>query len=261
MFLFRYLLLERYFLTNKKNKMNQPYFQTHNFTGNYQNQPYPFFQKGGNQELEKPNSFLNLLEIGIIIFLLLILLVVTVLGFSNQLAKLRDRNRQNEIEQIVWALNMFYENSSLVPNERKYPIAVCSGQLNEVDYEFTLRKYLKGEREEFDSHPYIQGQNPESFLVDNWGNYAVNLDQRSIPLRNCPNIFARNQDWGGLVYPDSFPSCQFRPSDKRFRNCYLYTSTTNGDGYEVGYFSESQQAFIIYYRHRDGNVGIKMQRV
>ena len=240
--------------------MNQSYYQNKNIDGNYQTH-LPYFLVQENQASNKTGGFFNLLEIIVSLMLPIALLVSLIMGFNGQLTRLRDQNRAAEIEQIVWALNMFYENSSLVPNERKYPIAVCSGQLNEVDYEFTLRKYLKGEREEFDSHPYIQGQNPESFLVDNWGNYAVNLDQRSIPLRNCPNIFARNQDWGGLVYPDSFPSCQFRPSDKRFRNCYLYTSTTNGDGYEVGYFSESQQAFIIYYRHRDGNVGIKMQRV
>jgi hypothetical protein len=240
--------------------MNQPYNQ--NFNQNSQFQPVPSFYGDINFEGNPSRGFLNFLEIGLVVLVLIALVAAIFVGFFGQTERLRDQNRKQEIEQIVWALNMFYENSSLVPSERRYPVAACSGQLNEVDYEFTLKQYLTGQKEEFDSHPYIKGLNKDTdFFRDKWGIYTDRLDKRQIPIRNCPNIFSNIQDWNGFVYPDGSKSCQFKPSNPKYRKCYLYTSSINGISYEVAYYSEAQQAFVIYSRFRDGSVEIKTEKV
>jgi hypothetical protein len=236
---------------------NQYYQSNYNQNNSYN----PNLQPMDDSEFTESKGFLNLLEIGLILILVLILIFTFIIGFFSQGARLRDKKRQADIEQVVWALNLYYENSSLIPGERRYPIAACSGQLNEVDYEFTLRQFLTGQRQEFDSHPYLKGDFETDFLFDDWGVYSQTLETRQLPVRDCPKIFNNIENWEGMVYPDGGTSCNFQSSNRNLRKCYLYTSNISGDKYEIAYFSEAQNAFVIYSRLREGQIKINLERL
>jgi hypothetical protein len=191
---------------------------------------------------------LNMLEKITISISVVVLVVISIFGFWSQNTRNRDAQREEDIAVILEAINSFYVNSNLVPSQRTYPVADCSEKLNEVDFEFTLRQYLGGLRPAYDPHTYI---NPDNFPNDPWGSFSVNLNERETELRNCPKIFNERTLTGQTVYSDSYPSCNFDQSRSTFRKCYLYTSSNNGDSFELAYFSEAQGGFVIYSRFRE----------
>jgi hypothetical protein len=219
--------------------------------------PTDFYEQSTKQPKPKRKG-LSFLELGVIGFMILILIGVSIWGFFSQGAKLRDAKRKADIEQVVWALNNYYENSSLIPGEKRYPLAVCSGRLNEVDFEFTLKQYLTGQKQQFDNHNYIK---EGKFPKDDWGGYSSTLGSRELELRACPKVFSDLNNPEASVYPDETLSCNFQPNSARYRKCYLYTSTISADQYEVGYYSEAQGAYIIYSRLRDGEIRVSVEGV
>lgn len=194
------------------------------------------FLGGGYQRL-------NGLEIITIIFSLIVIVVAGLWGFNTNTAKNRDKQREHDIFQVIGALNQFYINSSSTPSQRTYPIARCTAQLNEVDFELTLRQHLTGSRPEIEPHAYIT---PDQFPRDRWGRYYDSFADRRIAYR-CIQILG---DTSLTRYNDNTQSCEFSSSN-RWRKCYLYSSSQNGDKFTIGYWSESQNKFIIYERFRE----------
>lgn len=190
---------------------------------------------------------LNGLEIIVIIVCILSLIGAGLWGLFTSNTSLRDQQRKAHIEQVLTAMNQFYQNSSFVPSLRRYPIAVCSNNLNEVDYESTLRLHLIGKQRELDSHIYI---NEDNFPRDRWGEYATSFDQKKTKFR-CPNILQE----GANNYDDSYPSCDFS-STRNLNKCYLYSSSTNGDSFQLAYWSEVNNRFVVYSKFRDNQVTI-----
>ena len=92
-------------------------------------------------------NIFNGLEWTVIALMIVSLLTVTFWGFFVQEAKNRDIQRFNHFTQtIVPALDGFYANSAATESARRYPIAKCSPDLNEVDFELTLRQSLTGQQ-------------------------------------------------------------------------------------------------------------------
>lgn len=211
-----------------------------------QNTYVPSYNPSGynNQDFKRVNG----LEIFVVLICIIGLVWVFSWGLITQNTSNRDKQRQQDISQIISALDEFYKNSNLVPSQRSYPKAVCSEKLNEVDFEFLLRENLTGKTPQLDTHAYIS---PENFPKDKSGTYSQTLKDRKVEYR-CPEKLPQNAS-DSPTYIDNYPSCNFKQS-KNYVNCYIYTSTNNGDTFRVGYFSESISKFVIYKRFREGNV-------
>jgi type II secretory pathway pseudopilin PulG len=212
----------------------------------------PFAQFNPEQSQKQYSRYerkkLNLLEKATITIALLILIGITAFGFISQSARNRDTQRAEDIRVVLQAIDSFYVNSNLVPSQRAYPIAECSEKLNEVDFEFTLRQYLGGVRVSSDPHAYIL---PSEFPNDPWGTYDTILNDRDLELRACPKVFNETTLAGSTIYADGAKSCNFNQRQNRYKQCYLYTSSNNGDSFELAYYSEAQGNFVIYSRFRE----------
>ena len=190
---------------------------------------------------------INGLEWFVMFFSVITLCGIVGFGFLYQNNYNRDRQRQSDIlNQIVPALENFYQNSSMIESGRFYPKSVCSRDLNEVDYELTLRQHLDGSLPEIENHTYIP---TNSWPKDRSGVYSNTFPKRQIPYR-CPNIlnFDTLQE-NAEIYKD-FPSCNFNLA-KNLKQCYLYTSTSSGDEFRIGYFSQSSGCFEIFRKFRN----------
>jgi ABC-type antimicrobial peptide transport system permease subunit len=213
--------------------------------------PKQYLSQASNQELGFFDKMrVNGLEFLVIIFSVIAVIGVGIFGFSVQEAVNRDKQRTFDMENIMLpALLDFYKNSGAVENSRLYPISRCSGDLNEVDYEFTLRQNLTGRLPEVDNHTYIDQNN---YPKDKSGQYSDNFKDRKVNYR-CPEKlnFSTVQS-GGQIYPD-YASCNFSRS-QNLRKCYLYTSTANGDTFQLGYYSESKNCFVVYTQFRSDNL-------
>ncbi|MEM1312088.1 MAG: hypothetical protein AAGF07_01340 [Patescibacteria group bacterium] len=194
------------------------------------------------------NKRINLLEIIVIVVCLISLLGISWWAFSSQNAVNRDRQRLQDISQVVNGLNEFYINSNTIPSQRAYPKAICSGSLNEVDFEFTLKRHLTGQVIELDTHKYIR---EEDFPRDNRGVYSTTFGEREIPYR-CVEKLNSSKDINPQtqIYNDNTLSCNFSQASN-LRKCYLYTSSTNGDLFRLGYWQESANRFVTYRKFRD----------
>lgn len=186
----------------------------------------------------------NGLELLVVVFSLLVMVMVFVWGLVSANTANRDSQRQQDIAQVITALRGYYQNSNTVPSNRAYPVAVCSGDLNEVDFELTLRQHLTGLIPEKDPHAYIA---PENFPRDRWGRYHSRFADRPIPFR-CPGILPSGPQTA--AYADDYPSCIFS-SQRRMNTCYLYASSSNGDTYQIGYYSEQAGNFVVYSQFRE----------
>jgi hypothetical protein len=221
----------------------------------YNNQDqYGYVQQssGGIFESFSSGKRVNALEIGLIIISILGLIGIFWWGFANQGAINRDKQRFADISNVSDALDEFYKNSSLVPSQRFYPKAPCSESLNEVDFEYTMRNYLTGRVPEVESHIYIDSQ---KFPKDNWGEYSQTFGQRKVPYRCTQNLGSDTLSSDSLVYSDKSPSCNFSKK-LGYQKCYLYTSSNNGDTYQLGYFKEETSKFVIYSKFRDDRIKV-----
>jgi hypothetical protein len=210
----------------------------------------------------EPSSYrvVNLLEIILVILVIIGLIISSILGFASKNNDNRDSRRRSEINQIVTALGFYYGNSSGIPNDRRYPVSVCSGQLNEVDYEYTLRKLITGSDPKVSNFAYI---NNDQFPMDMTGVIADSKSQSRIPKRNCDKGFggfgAKDSD---KIYNNEFQSCNFSrdkvdfekanfwESKSVFQHCYLYSSDDRGFNYQLGYYSEVAGQFVVVSQDR-----------
>ncbi len=155
----------------------------------------------------------------------------------------RDSHKEKDIAQIIAALRLFYENSSDVEGNRVYPISLDS-QINEVDYEYTLRLHLTGQTR-LDRHAYVPEDN---YPTDPWGVYTQSLVEREAPFNRLEGLpFSAEQ----REYLDGFPSCNFNSTERRFSRCYLYASNGSGETFRVGYYSEVREGLVIYSETRN----------
>jgi type II secretory pathway pseudopilin PulG len=205
-----------------------------------------------NQDYTVHNTRLSYstLEWVVVVLCLLLLLMSTVWGFWSQGGENRDKQRQQDIAQVEKALINYYRNSSEVPSQRIFPIANCSQNINEVDYELTLRVALTGQNETVSNVKYIPN---EDFPTDSKGTYSQKLEKRKVPYRCTQRLTAEAQN-GGPIY-SNFESCNFRSASKPFyRFCYIYTSSSNGDTFQLGYYSETRGKYIVRKGFRENPV-------
>jgi len=231
----------KYQFNNQNNSQYQSPYQNQNFQQNSTN---------FNQFYQPKSSgagFFSIIEIAISLFTIIALASFVFFGFYRQDTINRDKARLNDINQAMLALENFYKNSSLDPDNRQYPKATCSARLNEVDFESSLRLALTGKRPDLDPHAYIL---PENFPRDKAGKYSLSVTERLLDYR-CPQGLSSIKT--DPIYADKWPSCNFNQTNGP-KNCYLYTSSTNGDTYEIAYFSESDNAFFAFKRFRDQGV-------
>jgi len=222
-----------------------------NYQG-YQNYDY---NDGGYADYQQQTRNINLLEVGVVILALLALLGVMVWGFFAQSDTNKDNIKDFQIKQVILALDYFYLNSNTIPGNRAYPISECSQVLNETDYEFTLKQYLTGQRPKFSTYEYIKAA---EFPIDAQGVYSQTVSERELQLRNCPGVYGNLTTSSQLIYADGTLSCNFNRRNTKYQRCYLYDSTSNGDKYEIGYYSESQKAFVVYSKSRDGALKVEI---
>jgi type II secretory pathway pseudopilin PulG len=213
-------------------------------------EPYPTGSNSGFSSFRK----INILEIATVLISILALIGVFSWGLIAQNAINRDKQRQQDISQVIAALLEFYKNSNTIPSQRTYPIANCSESLNEVDYEYTLKRALTGQAIQLDTHAYID---PSDYPTDRSGVYSTTFAQRKIPYRcteklNLPTNYSQDTP----IYSDGTKSCNFNQAQK-YTLCYLYTSTNNGDTFSIGYYKESSNSFVVYKKFRDDTIQVQ----
>jgi hypothetical protein len=191
---------------------------------------------------------INGLEI-IVIFVSIISLVgVFWWALSGQNAINRDKQRLQDINQIIGGLNEFYKNSNTIPSQRAYPKAVCSESLNEVDFEYTLKRHMTGQVAQLDNHVYIESTD---YPKDRSGVYATTFKERKVTYRCSEKLnLAAGATADTQIYGDGTQSCNFNQANN-YTKCYLYTSSNNGDTFRIGYWQESAGKFVTYRKFRE----------
>jgi Tfp pilus assembly protein PilE len=191
----------------------------------------------------------NLLEIVLPILSLIVLVGVSIWGFWSQHVNARSLQKQADMQNILAALEDFYQNSDPIPGKRNYPKAKCQGKLNSVDYEYTLRRILTGQQPSIDTHTFISSQD---FPQDPWGKHTTQLGGHSRnTLPNC-SVTQKFPSDRQLVYPDlKTSSCLYNPRREGYRQCYLYTTSVIGDSFQLAYYDSSQSRFVIYTKFRN----------
>ncbi len=190
----------------------------------------------------------------IVVFFLGVALIASMVyfGYSKKSKSLADEQRLHDISQVVKALDQFYMNSSSLPGNRYYPIAICSSELNEVDYEYTLKKALAGSVDNLSSHSYIFAGD---FPRDRDGNYTDFLVGDS-PEHRCLDNIPIEKDF--VSYPDGSQRCKFDLGSNK--SCYLYTSSANGDFYRIAFFARSSKKFIVIEKKRNEPLKISFHK-
>lgn len=216
-------------------------------------QQYDYEDVGSLDKYDLYKGKLNLLEVTVILFCIIAIIGVFVFGFFTQSTKNRDIQRVNDLQQILLALDSFYKNSSIDPSQKYYPIANCSAQLNEVDFEYSLKQYLTGQKIEKEPHQYIK---PDDFPKDPWGVYSQKFADRKIKIRDCPKIFL-TQNKVDNIYQDGSLGCNFNRKIADYRKCYLYTSSSNGDKFELAYYSEQTENFVVYSKFQGSSLRVE----
>jgi hypothetical protein len=220
------------------------------------NQEYNYNPDGINFK-KRSYRMINGLELILVLTVLFTLIGVFIWGFTTQELKNKDLQKQIHIEKtLLIALSDFYQNTGAVESARFYPVARCSAELNEVDYEFTLRYILTGKVREIDQHQYII---PNKFPIDKNGVYSTTYRQRQVPFRCQEKLTSQNNQQDTRIY-DDFNSCNFSRQSK-LNNCYLYTSSPTGDSFQIGYYSESTKCFIVYRKFRNSSVQLSQECV
>jgi hypothetical protein len=196
-------------------------------------------------------SGLNLFEKLILIMMLIPLIIFFVSGFAEQNIVNKDDRKRQDITEVMKGLDLFYLNSSTLENSRNYPVSKCSGQLNEVDFEYSLNRSLTGRNLKEDTNIYIDSKD---FPTDPFGQYSVKKAERKVPFRTCPSI-QKNENDNILVYKSSEKSCNFSITEtQKLPNCYLYSTDQNGLSYKIGYFSEQKKGFVIWDKFKNNPV-------
>ena len=189
---------------------------------------------------------LNLFEKFLIILMLIPIIFAFIKGFADQNILNKDDRKRQDITEVMKAIDLSYLNSAPIENTRKYAVSKCSGQLNEVDFEYTLNRSLTGRDQKNDTNIYI---NPKDFPVDPFGEYSAKKTERKIPFRACPSVQKMESD-NILVYKSGQKSCNFQIGSN-YLNCYLYSTDQNGVSYKIGYYSEPRKGFVIWDKFKN----------
>ena len=224
--------------------LNPPTTQNTSFDFGSQQAQGRYYQQYKRYYSKLPRST-NALENTLIVLIILFLIISSVLGFMDTGKQKRDSQKREDILNLIEALEEFYANSRPEQDKRFYPIALCSENPNEIDYEWTLRRHLTGQNKNVDTHMYIA---PSDFPRDQSGVYNKLVSDRALPFK-CSQVLSSDQE--GQVYQDGYPSCNFSTQKPKFKNCYLYVSSNNGDSFSLGYYSQSQNSFIIFSKFRE----------
>jgi type II secretory pathway pseudopilin PulG len=185
----------------------------------------------------------------VLIFISVISIIAAVVyGIVEQNQTNEITKKNNDIMQVISALDLYYNDSSKVPSERKYPIAVCNGKPNEVDFEYTLKNHLSGKIKALNLYEYIK---PVDFPIDTSAEYATRISEKKVKLRDCPKVFG-NKKIVDYIYPDRSLSCNFDKDniDIKYQSCYLYASDNLGFEYKIGYFNQYTNSYIIFSKIR-----------
>ena len=195
---------------------------------------------------------IRLLDKIVIFVAFFFIFIPLIIGIVLQNSNNENIQKEQDMKQINMALGFFYSNSSNIPSERKYPISLCSGQPNEVDYEYTLRNYLTGRRTEVETSAYIL---ESDFPNDKMGVFSQKNNERQIKLRACEQVFDLESK-NDFVYNNGSKSCNFdfRNTDKKFRNCYLYASNSEGSSYQLSYYDQKEDKFVIFTKNRQETI-------
>jgi hypothetical protein len=226
----------------------QPKYQYNNsYPSSYQNSTG--FSGGFDTPVYKPLNGLEFLVVG---FALIISLVF---GYLNADTVSRDAQRLQQITQVTTTLDNFYLNSNTIPSNRKYPISICDGLPNTVDFELTLREYLTGKRPEKDTHVYV---NPVDWPKDKWGEYSKTIGERKVPLKCADLLQLPSTASTQQIYKDGSESCNYSlaQKNKKYYQCFIYGSSNNGDKYSLGYYNEEKDKMIIYSRFRQEQITV-----
>jgi hypothetical protein len=189
----------------------------------------------------------------LLLFISLLLIVLPFInGISYQNMDNINAQKEKDFAQLNKALTYFFESSSSIPSQRKYPISVCSGQPNEVDFEYTLRRHLTGKIKELDNFEHIKDEN---FVSDRLGFYSVNTNERKVKLRDCDQVFGV-EIGNNKVYDNGYKSCNFQKDSKdtTLRNCYLYASDNRGFQYQLAYYDEKTDKYNIFTKFREDDI-------
>jgi hypothetical protein len=191
-----------------------------------------------------PSRF-NSLESTVIVLCISLLSWTFIWGYTDQGRVNRDIQRQVHMNKVVEALDAYYRNSSKLASKRAYPISRCKGELNSVDYEFTLQQHLTGKVTKLDTNNYFKDF---EFPTDPWGEYTTTSDKRT-SVFPCAQLYANNN---GTIYENGQQSCDFMTTGKKkLKYCYSYKSDNNGESYELAYYSEAQDKFQTFSKYRD----------
>ncbi len=215
------------------------------------------------QDHSQTQSGVNMLEIILVSLVIAGIVISGILGFLSKNNDNRDIRRDTQINIVIKALGLFYGDSSRIPNDRRYPISRCSGQLNEVDYEYTLKKTLTGNEPKINNFSYITEAN---FPIDEGGITVANVADSRISKRGCDKSFGGfdpkknkiyNNEWNGCEFSrektDEY-KLQFWESKNKFLQCFLYSSDDRGFEYSLAYFSEADNNFVIYSQKLNGTL-------
>jgi type II secretory pathway pseudopilin PulG len=189
----------------------------------------------------------NLLEILVILLLLISIVLVFISGFNGQATLNRDKQRESDISQVLVALDYYYQDSSATPTNKKYPLSKCQQSANEVDFEYTLKRAISSS----DSTTGISYIPLNLFPKDPWGIYSQTFSSRQLPLKACSELFNSDSD---QIYANSWSSCNFSLTNKKYYKCYLYSGYENGEKFDLSYYSEVQNKFVLYSKFRTNPV-------
>jgi hypothetical protein len=186
-------------------------------------------------------------------FLLLIGMVIVIapffVGYTSQIAVNQTTQKERHFKEIFKSLDGYFVDSNSIPSERQYPISLCTGQPNEVDFEYTLRNHLTGKVKEIINHAYIKDKD---YPLDPYGVYSQAKQERQLPLRKCEQVFGI-QNSTNLIYDNNYKSCNYKRDSQntKYRNCYLYATDEKGFKYQLAFYDENKDMYIIYTKYRD----------
>ena len=207
---------------------------------------YSNYNSGGEWES------LHILDFILLIISVCLIFIPVWIGVSSQNIRNQITQKERDMNQVILALNNFFKASSNIPSERKYPISVCSGQPNEVDYEWTLNRHLTGKEVNVEPFAHIT---PNDFPLDIWGEYSMTTNNRPIKLRSCDGVLG-SPNANNLVYSTGAKSCNFAKinANTKFRNCYLYSTDNRGFRYQLAYYNEEIDKYILFTKNREAKM-------
>jgi hypothetical protein len=207
------------------------------------------YQNSYNDDFSGLDFRLHILDYLILVICFVLLFVPTIIGFLEQSTLNKVAQKDQDINQVIKALDSYFVASDSYPEDRKYPISNCSGQPNEVDYEYTLKNHLAGKVTQLNNFAYIK---ENDFPKDPFGIYSVRNNERKIKLRNCDQVFKR-EDNNDLIYDSGSSSCNFQRDSKNesLRSCYLYGSDNRGSQYQLAYYDENLDKYVVYTKIRN----------